>query len=160
MAQFFLFNCHLKKKKEYSCFTLLCHFLLYSKVNQSYLYIYSLFCGFPSHLRIALYWKQNKLRKTWVSEGKWVACSLGRNAYWLGALPGAAWDFSQVSFPCRIPSWILALIQNINLNPCLQMCPSWTLMLDYPSCLFLANIWSLWSCLGKNIDVFKLFPWG
>ena len=35
---------------EYSCFTLLCPFLLYSKVNQPYAYIYPLFFGFPSHL--------------------------------------------------------------------------------------------------------------
>ena len=35
---------------EYSCFSLLCHFLLYSKVNQLYVYIYPLFFGFPSHL--------------------------------------------------------------------------------------------------------------
>ena len=35
---------------EYSCFTILCQFLLYSKVNQLYIYIYSLFFGFPSYL--------------------------------------------------------------------------------------------------------------
>ena len=35
---------------DYSCFTILCQFLLYSKVNQLYVYIYPLFFGFPSHL--------------------------------------------------------------------------------------------------------------
>ena len=35
---------------RYSCFTMLCYFLLYSKVNQLYVYIYSLFFGFPFHL--------------------------------------------------------------------------------------------------------------
>ena len=35
---------------EYSCFTMLCQFLLYNKVNQLYVYIYPLFFGFPSHL--------------------------------------------------------------------------------------------------------------
>ena len=35
---------------EYSCFILLCHCLLYSKVNQPHAYIYPLFLGFPSHL--------------------------------------------------------------------------------------------------------------
>ena len=35
---------------EYSCFTLLCQLLLYSKVYQPYVYIYPLFSGFPSHL--------------------------------------------------------------------------------------------------------------
>ena len=35
---------------EYSCFTMLCQFLLYSKLNQLYIYIYPLFFGFPSHL--------------------------------------------------------------------------------------------------------------
>ena len=35
---------------EQSCFTILCQFLLYSKVNQLYVYIYPLFFGFPSHL--------------------------------------------------------------------------------------------------------------
>ena len=34
---------------EYSCFTI-SQFLLYSKVNQAYVYIYPLFLGFPSHL--------------------------------------------------------------------------------------------------------------
>ena len=29
---------------------MLCYFLLYSKVNQLYIYIYSLFFSFPSHL--------------------------------------------------------------------------------------------------------------
>ena len=29
---------------------MLCQFLLYSKVSQLYIYLYSLFCGFPSHL--------------------------------------------------------------------------------------------------------------
>ena len=38
----FLFEC--------SCFTMLYQFLLYSKVNQLYIYIYPLFFGFPSHL--------------------------------------------------------------------------------------------------------------
>ena len=42
---------HLKKLLlEYSCFTMLCQFLLYSKVNQLYVYIYPPFFGFPSHL--------------------------------------------------------------------------------------------------------------
>ena len=40
----------LGKKKEYSCFTVLCQFLLYGKVNQLYVYMYSPFFGFPSHL--------------------------------------------------------------------------------------------------------------
>ena len=35
---------------EYGCFTMLCKFLLYSKMNQLYIYIYPLFFGFPSHL--------------------------------------------------------------------------------------------------------------
>ena len=35
---------------EYSCFTMSCLFLLYSKVNQLCICIYSLFGGFPSHL--------------------------------------------------------------------------------------------------------------
>ena len=35
---------------EYNCFTMLCKFLLYSRVNQLYVYIYPLFCGFPPHL--------------------------------------------------------------------------------------------------------------
>ena len=35
---------------EYSCFTMLCQFLLYSKVNQLYVYMYPLFFRFPSHL--------------------------------------------------------------------------------------------------------------
>lgn len=39
------------------------------------------------------------------------------------------------------------------------MCPAWTLMLDYPLYLILDNIWSLWSFLGKSVEVFKLFPW-
>ena len=34
---------------EYSCFTMLCQFLLYSKVNQVHVNIYPLFFGFPSH---------------------------------------------------------------------------------------------------------------
>ena len=34
---------------EYSCFTTLCQFLLYSKVNQLSEYIYTLFFGFPSN---------------------------------------------------------------------------------------------------------------
>ena len=33
-----------------SCFTMLCQFLLYSKVNQLYVYIYLLFFVLPSHL--------------------------------------------------------------------------------------------------------------
>ena len=37
-------------KLEYSCFSLLCQFLLYNKVNQPYIYVYPLFFGFPSHL--------------------------------------------------------------------------------------------------------------
>ena len=35
---------------EYTCLTMLCQFLLYSKMNQLYIYIYPLFFGFPSHL--------------------------------------------------------------------------------------------------------------
>ena len=35
---------------EYSCFTVLCQFPLQSTVNQLYVYIYPLFCVFPSHL--------------------------------------------------------------------------------------------------------------
>ena len=35
---------------EDSCFTLVCQFLLYSKVNQPYVYIYPFFFGFPSLL--------------------------------------------------------------------------------------------------------------
>ena len=34
---------------EYSCFTVLCYFLLYHKVDQPSVYIYSLFFGLPSH---------------------------------------------------------------------------------------------------------------
>ena len=34
----------------WSCFTMLYQFLLYSKVNQLYIYIYPLFFGFPFHL--------------------------------------------------------------------------------------------------------------
>ena len=40
----------LKILLEYSCFTMLCWFLLYSKVDKLYVYIYLLFFGFPSHL--------------------------------------------------------------------------------------------------------------
>ena len=50
-------NCHPFLNKfllEYSCFKLSCQFLLqfllYSKVNQPYVYMRSLFFGFPSHL--------------------------------------------------------------------------------------------------------------
>ena len=39
----------LKRNLEYICLTTLCLFLLYSKVNQPYLYIH-LFSGFPYHL--------------------------------------------------------------------------------------------------------------
>ena len=35
---------------EYSCFTTLCYFLLYGKVNQLYIYIYPFFFRFLSHL--------------------------------------------------------------------------------------------------------------
>ena len=51
-------NNPVKKKKmkhcifflfEYSCFTMLCYFLLYSEVNQLYVYIYPLPLGPPSH---------------------------------------------------------------------------------------------------------------
>ena len=46
-----LFYCFLLKiLLEYSCFTMLCQFLLGSKVNQLHIYIYSLFFRFPSHL--------------------------------------------------------------------------------------------------------------
>ena len=34
----------------YSCYIILCHFLLYSQVNQLYVHLYSLIWGFPSHL--------------------------------------------------------------------------------------------------------------
>ena len=37
-------------KSEYNCFTILCWFLLYSKVNQLYIHIYLLFFEFPSDL--------------------------------------------------------------------------------------------------------------
>ena len=40
----------LKLLLEYSCFTMLCWFWLYSKKNHPYVYIYPLFFGFPSHL--------------------------------------------------------------------------------------------------------------
>ena len=36
---------------EYICFRVSCQFLMYSKVNQLYIYIYPLFHGFPSPLR-------------------------------------------------------------------------------------------------------------
>ena len=36
--------------QQYSCFTILCQFLLYSKVDQQHTYIYPLFCRFFSHL--------------------------------------------------------------------------------------------------------------
>ena len=39
-----------KKLLEFSWVTVLCWFLLYSKVNQQYMYICPLFLGFPSHL--------------------------------------------------------------------------------------------------------------
>ena len=32
-----------------SCFTMMCQFLLYSKMNQLYVYIYPFWFGFPSH---------------------------------------------------------------------------------------------------------------
>ena len=35
---------------EYSCFTMLCYFLQYNKVNQLYVHIYTQFFRFPSHL--------------------------------------------------------------------------------------------------------------
>lgn len=35
---------------EYSCFTMLCHFLLHSKANQLYVYIHPFLFGFLSHL--------------------------------------------------------------------------------------------------------------
>ena len=35
---------------EYGCFTMLCYFLLYSKANLLYVYIYPLSLGFLSHL--------------------------------------------------------------------------------------------------------------
>ena len=37
---------------EYSCFTMVCYFLLYSKGNQLYVNIYLLFFEFPSPQRI------------------------------------------------------------------------------------------------------------
>ena len=40
--------CFLKNFKfEFSCFTMLCWFLLYSKLNQLYVYVYPLFFEFP-----------------------------------------------------------------------------------------------------------------
>ena len=41
---------HFKKILKYSCFTKFCYFLLYKKVSPSYVYIYPLLFGFPSHL--------------------------------------------------------------------------------------------------------------
>ena len=35
---------------EYSCFTMLCDLVLYSKVNKLYMYIHPLFFGLPSYL--------------------------------------------------------------------------------------------------------------
>ena len=35
---------------KYSCLTMSCQLLLYSKVNQLHIYIYPFFFGFPSHL--------------------------------------------------------------------------------------------------------------
>ena len=40
----------LMTKKQHSCLTMLCQFLLYSKVNQLHIYKYSLFFGSPSRL--------------------------------------------------------------------------------------------------------------
>ena len=40
----------LKNLLDYGCFTVLCSFLLFSKVNQLYVYAYPLFFGFPFHL--------------------------------------------------------------------------------------------------------------
>ena len=34
---------------KYGCFTMLCYYLLYSKVNKLYVYIYPLFFIFPFH---------------------------------------------------------------------------------------------------------------
>ena len=51
MMNFFYVVSFLKKfRLEYSCFTMLCWFLLHSKLNQLYIYIYVLFFRFPSHL--------------------------------------------------------------------------------------------------------------
>ena len=41
---------HFKKLLEYSCFTKFCYFLLYKRVSLSFVYIYPLLFGFPSHL--------------------------------------------------------------------------------------------------------------
>ena len=57
----FLLSCQYEKNQwflhwfffnllKYSCFTMLCYFLLYSKVNLPDVHIYPLFFGFPSHL--------------------------------------------------------------------------------------------------------------
>ena len=43
----------LKFLSESSSFTMLCYFLLYSKVNQPYICIDPLFFGFPSHLKVS-----------------------------------------------------------------------------------------------------------
>ena len=40
----------LKQMSSHTCFSMLCLFLLYSKVNQQCVYIYPLFIGFLSHL--------------------------------------------------------------------------------------------------------------
>ena len=45
-----LFFFFLTSLLEYNCFTMLCQFLLYSEVNQLYVYIYPLFFVFPSHI--------------------------------------------------------------------------------------------------------------
>ena len=52
LERVWIFSFYFLKKilLEYSCFTMLCQFLLYSKVNQLYVYIYPLFLGFSSHL--------------------------------------------------------------------------------------------------------------
>ena len=43
---------------ENRCFILLCPFLLYSKVSQPYIYMYSLFFEFPSHLSHLRAWSR------------------------------------------------------------------------------------------------------
>ena len=43
---------------QYSCFTVLCQFLLCSKVNQLYVYIYPFFFRFPSHFGLPWWLRQ------------------------------------------------------------------------------------------------------
>ena len=48
----FVSNSFIFLKLEYNCFTMLCYFLLYDKVNQIYVYIRPLPLGPPSHHHI------------------------------------------------------------------------------------------------------------